>query len=99
MASSGGSLNTSTTTSQYPPFSFSTSFSDLIASNTGEDPNWGFFSGGGGGGGGGESPKPTPTPFSPSAFLSTPTGLNQNQFLDSPFFPFNSNVRFSSFYR
>ncbi|CAI9298750.1 unnamed protein product [Lactuca saligna] len=93
MASSGGSLNTSTTTSQYPPFSFSTSFSDLIASNTGEDPNWGFFSGGGGGGGsGGESPKPTPTPFSPSAFLSTPTGLNQNQFLDSPFFPFNSNI-------
>ncbi|KAI3514859.1 hypothetical protein L1887_13606 [Cichorium endivia] len=95
MASSGGSLNTSTTTSQYPSFSFSTSFSDLIASNTSEDSNWGFFggnNGGAGGAGGIESPKPPPTPFSPSAFLSTPTGLNQNQFLDSPFFPFNSNI-------
>nr|AJF11718.1 WRKY33 [Chrysanthemum x morifolium] len=93
MASSGGSLNnTSTTTSQYPSFSFSTtSFSDLIASNnnnnnntnnSNQDSSWGFF-------GANDSPK---IPFSPSAFLSTPTGLNQNQFLDSPFFPFNSNI-------
>lgn len=90
MASSGGSLNTSTTTSQYPSFSFSTaSFSDLIASNNSEDTSWGFF---GGNNGGIESPKPPATPFSPSSFLTTPTGLNQNQFLDSPFFPFNSNI-------
>ncbi|MFS7997292.1 putative transcription factor WRKY family [Helianthus anomalus] len=89
MASSGGSLNTSSTTSQYPSFSFSTSFSDLIASsnnNNNQDSNWGFFAGGV------ESPKLPATPFSPSSFLSTPTGLNQNQFLDSPFFPFNSNI-------
>ncbi|KAK9049414.1 hypothetical protein SSX86_025980 [Deinandra increscens subsp. villosa] len=95
MASSGGSLNTSSTTSQYPSFSFSTSFSDLIASNNSQDSNWGFFggnNGAGGDGGGIESPKIPATPFSPSAFLSTPTGLNQNQFLDSPFFPFNSNI-------
>ncbi|KAD3067609.1 hypothetical protein E3N88_35489 [Mikania micrantha] len=97
MASSGGSLNTSSTTSQYPSFSFSTSFSDLIASNNTQDSNWGFFganNGGGDGGGGGgiESPKLPATPFSPSSFLSTPTGFNPNQFLDSPFFPFNSNV-------
>ncbi|KAI3811032.1 hypothetical protein L1987_20747 [Smallanthus sonchifolius] len=87
MASSGGSLNTSTTTSQYPSFSFSPSLSELIASNNTQDSNWGFF-----GGGGTESPKLPATPFSPSSFLSTPTGLNPNQFLDSPFFPFNSNI-------
>ncbi|XP_076902560.1 putative WRKY transcription factor 26 [Bidens hawaiensis] len=88
MASSGGSLNTSSTTSQYPSFSFSTSFSDLIASNTtSQDSNWAFF--GGNNGGGIESPKLLATPFSPSAFLSTPTGMNPNQFLD---FPFSSNV-------
>ncbi|KAI3676223.1 hypothetical protein L1987_85824 [Smallanthus sonchifolius] len=87
MASSGGSLNTSTTTSQYPSFSFSMSLSELIASNNTQDSNWGFF------GGGTESPKLPATPFSPSSFLSTPTGgLNPNQFLDSPFFPFNSNI-------
>lgn len=93
MASSGGNLNPSTTTSQYPSFSFSTSFSDLIASNNSQESNWGFFGGSNGGVGGGiESPKLPATPFSPSSFLSTPTGLNPNQFLDSPFFPFNSNI-------
>ncbi|XP_071722326.1 probable WRKY transcription factor 26 [Rutidosis leptorrhynchoides] len=96
MASSGGSLNSSTTTSQYhPSFSFSTSFSDLIASNNNsEDTNtsWGFFNGNNGATGGIESPKLPATPFSPSSLLTTPTGLNQNQFLDSPFFPFNSSI-------
>ncbi|KAI3771081.1 hypothetical protein L6452_02234 [Arctium lappa] len=90
MASSGGSLNPSTTTSQYPSsFSFSTSFTDLIASSsssnnntTTQDSNWGFFN---------DSPKQQP-PFSPSSFLSTPTAFNSNQFLDSPFLPFNSNI-------
>nr|XP_043619323.1 probable WRKY transcription factor 26 [Erigeron canadensis] len=95
MASSGGSLNTSTTTSQYPSFSFSSSFSDLISSNNGtnnnEDTNWGFFNGNMNNGIV-DSPKPPATPFSPSSFLSTPTGLNQNQFLDSPFFPFGSSI-------
>nr|UEN74730.1 putative WRKY transcription factor 33 [Silybum marianum] len=95
MASSGGSLNPSTTTSQYPSFSFSTSFTDQLNNNNNnnnnEDSNWAFF---GGNNGGIDSPKqPQPqTPFSPSSFLSTPTGLNSNQFLDSPFFPFTSNI-------
>ncbi|KAI7727918.1 hypothetical protein M8C21_025316, partial [Ambrosia artemisiifolia] len=69
---------------------------DLIASNNNnnnnnnnQDTNWGFFSSNNSGV---ESPKVPATPFSPSSFLSTPTGLNQNQFLDSPFFPFNSNI-------
>ncbi|KAJ9548865.1 hypothetical protein OSB04_021408 [Centaurea solstitialis] len=95
MTSSGDSLNPSTTTSQYPSFSFSTSFTDLIASNNSnnnnQDSNWAFF-GSSNNNGGIDSPKQPPTPFSPSSFLSTPTGLNSNQFLDSPFFPFNSNI-------
>ncbi|KVI11206.1 DNA-binding WRKY [Cynara cardunculus var. scolymus] len=90
MASSGGSLNPSTTTSQYPSFCFSTSFTDLMSSSH-EDSNWASL---GGGNNGIESPKQPPTPFSPSSFLSTPTaaGFSSNQFLDSPFFPFNSNI-------
>ncbi|XP_071696736.1 probable WRKY transcription factor 26 [Rutidosis leptorrhynchoides] len=91
MASSGGSLDSST--AKYPSFSFEkSSFSDLIASNNSEDTSWSFFGGNNGASGGIDSPKPPATPFSPSSFLNTPTGLNQNQFLDSPFFPFNSSI-------